>query len=128
MVDATFPTSAKAGGAFTIAANLSNDGYASVIKPRPIYLVFDNGTNRYDLQLRDVDVRKWVSGEVSLSPQTATLPSEMPAGTYKLALWLPDYYPNLQARAEYSIRFANRGTWDAAKGYNVLFDSVTITR
>ena len=128
VVDATFPTSAKAGGAFTIAANLSNDGYASVIKPRPIFLVFDNGTNRYDVQLRDVEVRKWVSGEASLAPQTVTLPSEMASGTYKLALWLPDYYPNLRSRPDYSIRFANRGIWDATKGYNMLFDAVTIRR
>ena len=128
LVDTTFPTSATAGRSFTIAANLSNDGYASVIKPRPIYLVFDNGNNRFDVQLREVDVRQWVSGEVTLSKQTVTLPSEMPAGTYKLALWLPDYYANLQSRPEYSIRFANHGIWDAARGYNMLFDSVTIIR
>ena len=73
-------------------------------------------------------MRKWVSGEASLSPQTVTLPSEMPSGIYKLALWLPDYYPNLRSRPDYSIRFANRAIWDAAKGYNVLFDAVTISR
>ena len=126
LIDATFPASAKAGGNFSIAANLSNDGYASVIKPRPIYLVFDNGTDRYDVQLREVDVRKWVSGDVTLSKQTVTLPAKMPSGTYKLALWLPDYYPNLQARPEYSIRFANHGIWDKTKGYNVLSESMTI--
>ena len=128
LMDATFPTSATAGLSFTIAANLSNDGYASVIKPRPIYLVFDNGTARYNIQLPDADVRKWVSGDVMLPTQTVTLPSEMPSGTYKLALWLPDYYTNLQSRPEYSIRFANLGIWDATKGYNVLFDSVTVIR
>jgi len=49
-----------------------------------------------------------VSGDVTLPKQTVTLPSEMLSGTYKLALWLPDYYTNLQPRPEYSIRFANR--------------------
>ena len=128
LIDATFPTSATAGRSFLFAANLSNDGYAGVIKPRPIYLVFDNGTDRYDVQLREVDVRKWVNGDVTLSKQTVTLPAKMPSGTYKLALWLPDYYPNLQSRPEYSIRFANRGIWDETKGYNVLCDSMTIMR
>jgi len=128
LIDATFPTSATAELSFTIAANLSNDGYASVIKPRPIYLVFDNGTARYNIQLRDVEVRKWVSGDVTLPKQTVTLPSEMPSGTYKLAMWLPDYYTNLQSRPEYSIRFANHDIWDATKGYNVLSDSVTLIR
>ena len=117
-----------AGGIFSFTANLSNDGYASVIKPRPIYLVFDNGTNRHNIQLREVDVRKWVSGDVALSKQTVTLPAKMPPGKYKLALWLPDYYPNLQSRPEYSIRFANQGIWDETKGYNVLSDSVEIKR
>jgi hypothetical protein len=128
LIDATFPAAAKAGGVFSIAANLSNDGYASVIKPRPLYLVFDNGTDRYNLPLREVDVRQWVSGEVTLSKQTVTLPAAMPAGTYRLALWLPDYYPNLQSRPEYSIRFANRGVWAETQGYNVLADSVSISR
>ena len=128
LIDATFPTSATAGRSFSFAANLSNDGYASVIKPRPIHLVFDNGTDRYNVQLSEVDVRKWVNGEVTLSKQTVTLPAKMPSGTYKLALWLPDYYPNLQSRPEYSIRFANRGIWDETKGYNVLSGSMTIVR
>jgi hypothetical protein len=128
LVDATFPRWATAGRSFTMAATLSNDGYASVIKPRPVYLVFDNGSDRYDLQLREVDVRTWVSGEVALPKQTVTLPAHMPSGTYKLALWLPDFYPTLQSRPEYSIRLANRGLWDATTGYNVLFDSVTILR
>jgi hypothetical protein len=128
LIDATFPTSATAGRSFTIAANLSDDGYASVVKPRPIYLVFANGTERYNIQLRDVDVRTWVSGDVTLSKQTVTLPSNMPSGTYKLALWLPDHYTRLQSRPEYSIRLANHGIWDATQGYNVLFESVTILR
>jgi hypothetical protein len=126
LIDATFPASAAPGRSLSIAARLSNDGYASVIKPRPIYLVFDNGTERFDIQLRDVDVRQWVSGDVTLPKQTVALPSSMPSGTYKLALWLPDHYANLQSRPEYSIRFGNRGIWDATKGYNVLFDSVAI--
>jgi hypothetical protein len=128
LIDATFPSSAKAGGAFSLAANLSNDGYASVIKPRPIYLVLDNGRDRCNIQFRDVDVRQWVSGDITLPTQTVTLPAHLPAGTYRLALWLPDYYANLQSRPEYSIRFANRGVWDEHQGYNVLLDSVTVTR
>ena len=128
LIDATFPASAKAGSSFVIAANLCNDGYASVIKPRPIYLVFDNGTDRCNFPLHDVDVRKWVSGAVTLPKQTVALPAHMPPGTYKLALWLPDYHTDLQSRPEYSIRLANQGIWDATKGYNVLHDSLAIMR
>lgn len=128
LIDATFPLSATAGASFTFEANLSNDGYASVIKPRPIYLVFDNGSDRYNIELNNVDVRTWVSGPVVLSQQTMTLPPDMVPGTYRMALWLPDAAPNLQSRPEYSIRFANLDVWDAASGYNVLSDSVIISQ
>lgn len=126
LIDATFNTTAAAGTPYTISANLNNDGYAGFIKPRPIYLVFDNGTNRYNLPLNNIDVRSWLSGPVSMPAQTVTLPANMPAGTYKLALWLPDAAANLQSRPEYSVRFANVGTWDAEKGYNVLSNSITV--
>lgn len=126
LIDATFPTKVKAGGSFSIAANINNDGYASIIKKRPIYLVFDNGKNRYNLELVGVDVRKWVSGPAVLSVQKLMLPLNMAPGTYKLALWLPDASVNLQSRSEYSIRFANNDVWDATNGYNVLTYSLNI--
>ena len=126
LIDASFPMSAKAGSSFTIEANLNNDGFASLIKKRPIYLVFDNGTNRYNIELTNIDPRTWVSGSVVLSLQTVKLPLNMVSGKYKLALWLPDASANLQLRPEYSIRFANTKLWDATKGYNVLTDSLII--
>ncbi len=128
LIDATFPSSATVGSSFTFAANLSNDGYAGVIKQRAIYLVFDNGTNRYNMKLSNIDVRKWVSGPAVLAPQTVTLPTDMVAGTYKLALWLPDDSINLQTQPSYSIRFANKDVWDIARGYNLLSASVSIRK
>lgn len=126
LIDATFPKSATAGESFIISANLSNDGYAGIIKKRSIYLVFDNGTERYNIELPEVDVRKWVSGCFELKPQTVNLPLTMQSGEYKLALWIPDPAPELQGRSEYSIRFANQDLWSEIKGYNVLFESVKI--
>ena len=128
LIDATFPLSASAGGLYTFSANLSNDGYASVVKPRPIYLVFDNDSDQYKIELSKLDVRTWVSGPVVLDEQTLTLPPDMKPGTYKLALWLPDAAENLRSRPEYSIRFANREVWDTTRGYNLLSESVVISR
>jgi Domain of unknown function (DUF4832)/Domain of unknown function (DUF4874) len=125
LVEASFPTSLKSGDQFTIAANLNNDGFASIIKKRSIYLVFDNGLNRYNIELTTIDPRTWVSGAITLNPQTVILP-KMVAGKYKLALWLPDAAEKLHFRPEYSIRFANKDVWDATKGYNVLTDSLII--
>ncbi|MBB6734675.1 DUF4832 domain-containing protein [Cohnella zeiphila] len=126
LVDADFPTSASPGAGFAFSAHLNNDGYAGMIKPRPVFLVFDNGTQRYDVPLPGLDPRLWTSGAVNVPAQTVTLPANMTAGTYKLALWLPDNDPGLRSRPEYSVRLANTGTWDAAKGYNVLAAAVTI--
>jgi len=126
LIDATFPMSVKSGESFTIAANLSNDGYASIIKTRPMYLVFDDGKNRYNIELTGIDVRKWVSGPAVISQQTVKLPVNMKPGKYQLALWLPDASANLQSRPEYAVRFANKEVWDAKKGYNVLTDKLII--
>lgn len=126
LIDATFPKLAKAGKSFAIAANLNNDGFAGIIKKRPMYLVFDNGANRFDVELTDIDVRTWVSGPIALSPQSVKLPSDMAPGKYKVALWLPDAYANLQSRPEYAVRFANKDMWDETKGYNLLTNSLIV--
>ncbi|WP_327001743.1 DUF4832 domain-containing protein [Dactylosporangium sp. NBC_01737] len=123
--DATYTAQATAGGPFTFAAHLSNDGYAGIVKPRPVFLVFDNGTSRYNVQLNGVDPRTWRPGAVTVPTQTVTLPA-MTAGTYKLALWLPDQATGLRANPAYSVRLANTGTWDAAKGYNILANAVAV--
>ena len=126
LIDAFFPTAARAGGSFTISANLSNDGYAGVIKTRPIYLVFENESERYNIPLQNVDVRTWLSGQVELATQTISLPENMSTGKYRLALWLPDAATNLQSHPEYSIRFANQNMWEAQKGFNIISNSIRI--
>jgi chitodextrinase len=126
LVDATYTTQATAGSAFTFAAHLANDGYAGIIKPRPVFLVFDDGTHRYDVPLPGLDPRTWRPGAVSVPAQTVTLPAMVP-GSYKLALWLPDPAGGLRGNPAYSVRLADTGTWDAAKGYNVLAGAVSVS-
>ena len=126
LINATFPVKAAAGKDFTFSASLSNDGYAGIIKPRPVYLVFDNGIERHNILLKNVDARQWLSGAIQLSSITISLPSNMSPGTFKLAIWLPDTDVELQMRTEYSVRFANYNVWDSIKGYNVLSDSIEI--
>ncbi|WP_432841196.1 DUF4832 domain-containing protein [Dactylosporangium sp. CA-092794] len=125
LVDATYTAQATAGAPFTFAAHLANDGYAGIIKPRPVYLVFDDGTHRYNVPLAGIDARTWRPGAVTVPAQTVTLPA-MAAGTYRLALWLPDQAEGLRANPAYSVRLANTGTWDAAKGYNVLTGAISV--
>jgi chitodextrinase len=90
-----------------------------------VFLVFDNGSARYNVLLSGLDPRTWRPGAVTVPTQTVTLPA-MTAGTYKLALWLPDQAVGLRGTPAYSVRLANTGTWDAAKGYNVLANTITV--
>jgi hypothetical protein len=116
---AEFTTGAGSEDIFTIRAALRNDGYAGVVRPRPLFIVFDNGVNRYDVELTDVDVRTWRSG-VSRLDASVSFPAGMQAGEYAVALWLPDHYENLRGLPEYSVRLANKDIWRGDKGYNYL--------
>ena len=135
LVDASFPTSAAAGGNFTFSADISNDGYGGLIHQRPVFLVFDNGSNRYNVQLTGVDPRQWLASSqsyqgvahtTSIPTQTVRLPSGIAGGSYRLSLWLPDPSATLQSIPNYSIRLANVGTWDSSTGLNVLATGVQI--
>ena len=135
LVDATFPTSATAGGTFTFSTDIANDGYGGLIHQRPVFLVFDSGSNRYNVQLTSVDPRQWlasaqsdqgVANTTSIPTQTVRLPTQMAGGAYRLSLWLPDPAANLQSIPNYSIRLANVGTWDSSTGLNVLATGVQI--
>jgi len=119
LAEAEFTTAQVAGGEFATKAGITNDGYAGIIRARPAFVVLDDGKNRYDIALGDVDVRLWMPGENVLDA-TFMLPSDMPKGIYTVALWLPDVAENLRGRPDYSVRFANPNVWDAQKGYNRL--------
>jgi hypothetical protein len=116
---AEFTTTARGGDPFDIRAVIYNDGCAGIVRARPVFVVFDDGVNRYDIELTDVDARTWRSGENSLDA-SVKLPVNMEPGRYAVALWLPDYYENLRGWPEYSLRFANKGIWHGSKGYNRL--------
>ncbi|NLE23770.1 MAG: DUF4832 domain-containing protein [Clostridiaceae bacterium] len=125
LVNATFKKSADPGDTFDFSAVIDNDGYAGPINPRPVYLVFDNGTTRRNVRLNGVEVRSWLGGDDHTGPynieaKDIKVPADLAAGDYTLALWLPDSSVSLQSRSEYSIRLANKYMWDAQKGYNKL--------
>jgi hypothetical protein len=116
---AEFAGAAKNGDPFGVRATIYNDGYAGIVEPRPVFIVFDDGVNRYDIELTDVDARAWRSGENRLDAPVM-LPADMAAGEYTVALWLPDRHENLRGLPEYSVRFANKDIWHESKGYNRL--------
>ena len=123
LIDAEFTTSQTAGGEFKIDFTIINDGFAGIIKGRPLYVVFDDGANRYDIFLYNTNVYCLTSEENKINA-VFELPEEMQKGVYTVALWLPDPAENLHARPEYSVRFANKNVWDNKKGYNKLGEIV----
>lgn len=86
--------------------------------PRPVYpiLAAQDKTWRY---LIDADPRRWEPGGHTLL-STITLPADLPAGVYRLALWLPDSSTSLQSDPRYAVRFATPDLWDAEQGWNLL--------
>jgi hypothetical protein len=116
---AEFTSVVRSGGQFSFRAVIHNDGYAGLVRSRPVFLVFDDGVDRYDIELTEVDARTWRSGE-HMVDVTVTLPADMAAGEYAVALWLPDHYENLRDLPEYSVRFANQDVWRGGEGYNYL--------
>lgn len=130
LVNATFSDFVNPGDAFDFSTVIDNDGYAGPINSRPVYLVFDNGNIRRNVQLNGVEVRSWLGGDsytgpYSIDAKDIQVPADLTPGNYTLALWLPDSTKSLQIRPEYSIRLANKYMWDAQKGYNKL-GTVTI--
>jgi hypothetical protein len=124
LLNATYPTSASSGSSFSLQASLTNDGWASPYNQRPVFAVLDGSGGTFTFPL-SYDARNWKAGQLASINQSFTLPS-MPAGTYRLSLWLPDNATNLRSDARYSIRMANTGTWDSSKGYNVLATNISI--
>ena len=118
MLSAQIPNSTTAGQEFAAQLSLSNDGFAALYNERPVYLVLD-GPSRHNIQI-DTDPRRWKPGESIILDIRGTLPSNLPSGTYKVALWMPDASRSIQNNSRYSIQTANTETWDKGKGYNII--------
>ncbi len=114
---ATFNQSLKPGGMLELKVDLENVGFASLMNARPLIAVLD-GPQRYELNV-SIDPRTWQPGASSFSV-SLPLPADAVTGNYQLALWLPDAYDTLRNNPRYAVQFANDGTWNTEKGYNVL--------
>jgi hypothetical protein len=122
----TYPATAAPGGAFPVSITLRNDGWAAPVNPRGVELVLRNTTTSAVHRLSlSTDPRRWHAGATTTVTQTLTLPATLPRGSYELLLNLPD--PQLAGRAEYAVRLANQGTWEAGTGLNKLLHTVTVT-
>jgi len=118
--EAFLPPNIRTGGALSLNIRLSNDGFAAMFNPRPLFIVLQGSNTRYEIPVTGVDPRRWAPGEEQTFTISVNLPANVAPGTYKLGLWLPDAYTSLRGNPAYSVRFANTSVWDAATGINVL--------
>jgi hypothetical protein len=121
----TFSKTASAGKTLHVDLTVRNDGFATPFQKRPVQLMLVGKEHTYRLAL-DTDPRRWTAGQVTAIHADVRLPRGIASGSYRLALALPDAAPSLKHRADYAIRFANVGTWNAAKGWNDLGATVQV--
>lgn len=111
------------GSQLRVSVTVRNDGFANLYNPRPVLLVLrDRATGRMESVRIATDPRRWMPGESTTFGVTANLPP----GDYDVLLHLPDAAPELRARPEYAVRFANPDVWEPATGMNRLGETATI--
>lgn len=116
----------RQGQTASIELDIRNAGFAAMFNPRPVYVVLDGASGRYNIPLAGVDPRRWAPGETTHVGAAFEVPANVPPGDYKLALWLPDEDADIQNRPEYAVRLANDNMWNATAGYNLLTEQVTV--
>ncbi|MDR1342616.1 MAG: DUF4832 domain-containing protein [Prevotellaceae bacterium] len=114
---------AKKGDTYSIKCLIYNSGFAAPYNPRDAYLLLlaSDGSEAQRVKLANVDPRFWMSNTFQLVNMSLPIPSGLSAGSYKVALYLPDPKPTIADMPDYAIRFANHDVWSAEKGCNVLF-------
>lgn len=118
LASAVITESAPPGGILHLEVRLKNEGFASLVNPRRVFIVLD-GPARFEVALPE-DPRFWAPSEDSSFSANLRLPASMPDGQYRVAVWMPDVYETLRDDPRYSVRFANDGVWDDRNGLNVL--------
>jgi hypothetical protein len=114
---------AAPGETWRLGLAIRNAGWARPYNARPLEVLLINrrGVARR-LAAVGADARSWLPGETSSVTAGVAIPAGLPAGTYQVALALPDASASLHDDARYALRLANaddaaRGQqWDAALG------------
>jgi hypothetical protein len=121
-----FNEQVRPGGLLNLTVNITNTGFASLMNPRPLFVVLfpspDGSGVRGEVGPSvklELDPRTWEPGNSSFTA-SIRLPARIADGQYNLALWLPDEAESLQGNPLYAVQFANEGVWDESTGYNIL--------
>ncbi|MCR5560304.1 MAG: DUF4832 domain-containing protein [Bacteroidales bacterium] len=109
----------KAGENVRLVLSISNVGFAAPINPRGLEIVLKNESSGKTTvtPIASENPRFWLAGKTRKFEVSFKAPSE---GSYSLYLNLPDPESSLHDNPLYSIRLANKNTWDAETGYNFI--------
>ncbi len=125
LIDGTYDNQGTPGGSYDFSINLSNTGFASIVNPRPLIMVFDNGSQSYEVPI-NLDVRRWYAGGNYTIDESLVLPSNMTPGTYDLYLYLPDAAPSISGDPDFAVQLANLNMWQPSTGWNDLQMQVSV--
>jgi len=124
--DAQINADVSKGGALRLVMNIKNEGFGNLINERDVQIILSNGTKSYVASVNE-DPRKWYrENGVMTKDLYFSIPSNIANGNWSLYLNLPSASQSLSGNHEYSIRLANTGVWDAAKGYNLIKSGISI--
>jgi len=127
LLHGNFSAKVTTGGPLHLELAVANNGFATPFQKRPVQLVLIGAKHTYKLALHS-DPRRWTAGAMTNVLTDVVVPTGVEPGSYHLALALPDPAPSLRNRADYGIRLADVGTWNAAKGWNDLGITVAVSR
>ena len=126
LTDAKISTQVNKGGVLHLTVNIKNDGFANLINAREFDIVLSNGTKTYTAKVND-DVRKWYrENGIMTKDLYFGIPSDISSGTWNVYISLPSASSSLRGNPAYSIRLANTGVWDSARGFNLVKSGVQI--
>ena len=105
-----------AGNKMRAVFKISNVGFASPINPRGLELILVPSSGKKTVvTVKDENPRFWLSGKTVMFETEFNAPAQ---GNYTLYLNLPDPESTLHDNPDYSIRLANKNTWESSTGYN----------
>ncbi len=126
LVRATLSEAVAPGGVLAVELEIANSGFSAPFNRRPMVLVLQRGSQRWQVTLSGRDARKLQPGHTTVEARLRIPADAIPAGDYQLSLWLPDDDSRLADDPRFAIRLANDGIWDQTTGANTITRTLRI--
>ena len=127
LISGEYPRNVTQGGTLQASIKLKNVGFAPLYKARKAELILQHrNSGETHVAVLNADPRRWAPEEIITLDVKFDLPGDISEGEYDLYLNLPDMV--LHDNPVYSIRFANKDTWEETSGYNNLQTIVRVEK